>query len=1236
MDRSTSSRVDAGISSLQLLQTRSVLAPWIHQLTEAGPLPPVLDHGPIQFLRQVMELTTSANASAKLMDDALILLTYGGSYLQDQYDPTRCRSGLKERARVRLERRLVHATRARSIQRTMRTQRFHTNQLPALQLDTHKFLLDEIQQRKTMDRPDSLENLVNVPMEVNEPELQVQIEKYAAELRQRMATRRSDEDELRRKQLKEQQVQEDRKKRQVYQKKKCFERAARRWHYFATRLLRSAREKEQQENPQGVSPAARRSEHKLSSVSDSPTARKSTAKHSSQAESPLSSKSVHRDFIRRFVAKAITRGLSRVLCAFNMTIDPSSVRLSVIANGLDALTETQTATSDARKVRLGLLLCDLHFGPKYTGLYQRFFDRVATEKGLAVEWRVFNCLKSQFPTRAQQRFLNGFLVAGGPATSVVQTEQKNRHFGRWRRRLIMLLRMLYEEKRSILGGLGLGHVILAEALGAKIGMNEWEDGWNLLDPSIFDDPGGSGGALDIRLGIRYLHGEFVQTMGTAAKTVRAWKSAREGGFITCFRDKLTLSIDGSPECGAFVFETMSEFYERERHTRQAGRDDEGIVEDTGQDAPLRLESVLTLEAKKKKLGLTDASTLVAHLFLDHFHRRIISTPSSSHHEAGSLMAITGALTSNPQTRDIAASIDMLRNNSSVSAVYMTAHTTSDGHLVVLRPRLEAVLFEHDRSAASSSESPRRKSVHAGTPLVEPPKGMTLTDLRNQMKNLNDEEQDTRAKTPPLCPRVSVRLPSIKSDSSSAFADVVPTGAPRSVLRRGGTVARRIVAPSVGLLTLSETLTLLRKTGRDTRTPGDSSTSIQAPRRKQNVCLRFGDEESRHSQELVSFTRTQLRVLWLRLIAALRIADVSGDQVVILARQSQILDFFRRKRPMWTFVKDCRWSVLPPRQRMKKIELFATCADILVFEHDFLLSNSAKENEAIFHRARMLGLQVYVGRREEIDRQAAKPDRPHANKKALQRRKTGNGVSLTKTLSKAEGTSDGDMQLVEFMLLQLTGVHGVLTTTPEVVLEALENIHTKSDMMQQVDQLFRGWQAKDVIKSSTSNRSGARRVSNGNNASEDNSTTWQEDTEDFIPQDYYDSDDSVTEEEIVTEMARQWAQHSLTPSKPSSPFVPLRPLPSRRGDEVFGNSGTHPIRRPSPTTHHISSSLDRSSGSFRSPVFQRSLSTARHQSLGDSTAQASSEVEYIASAVVGVSVAHSLVRIKSIRQNMTPR
>lgn len=1341
LDAGAAGASDSASAAMQLLHLNSRLAGWVHSETHTR-LPSTLQHGPVLLLHSAAQSADSPHISAHLLDDTLVLLMYGVTYLEKRGDRTHLLRRFEDfRAQRDADRARLHAHALR-IQAQFRCQRFQTQRLTPLELNTDASLIPEVQEMMQSGSPTSNDQLVTVA--VDDEELQSQIEQYVGELRTRVEARRRDAELQRHQQQKAQREQEDLKKKQIYQKRRRHENACRRWNFFAGRLLRLHRDAYQQQirsrmnarrRPILLQPSPNTENLRVDALReeqlDMP---KCKSKHAiRRTASSLMKNAMHRRFIREFVAKAIARGVSRVLCESNMRVDTSQRgsieyhRSSFLADR--TALESGGGANEHLVLRIGLLLCDLHFGDKYMGLYQRFLERAAKEKGIVIEWELFDCVKSQFPTRALQRVLHAFLVAGGPnsGTNQAVTHSLGRQRGRrpdtsesidsddggpsrtatsaaatgggcWRKNLQKVLRAIYSNKRAALGGLGLGHIVLAEALGAKCSRREWEDGWSVLDPKLFDAK-----LLDDKfaecssqqpsrakyVGIKYLHGEFVQSMDFAPRGLTVWRSLDQR-FVSSFKDKCVLSFDGFPECGTFVFETMSELYDREKqnlpvspsgsgssgYRRQqhgmvtrGSNAEEGAVKSPSTisiaTVPARrvgvVDTRLTLEEKKQLLAVADISQVVAHALVDHFHVAALSSGSLVVSAAPTTIEI--AAVANPvgctdlhesiRAAAVAAVATMHgggRDADGVKSVLLRVRGTSDGHLVVLSAQLEAFVLNHERKARESLS--RRPSVSLRSPSsvllrknsyhVEEATSLlfSLHTLRDQKLLVVDGSTSSNSTTSATASGASIRqqriiglqLPAVTTSGTTAVDKVnaVPpsvSGATATGTRkRAPPIAKRVRTTAIGVLTLSEALSYFETelTAASARTAATGAANNNLERRQQakapSVILQFVDEESgsppfhgpRRSLE-------ELRALFLQLTAALRVGEIADDRVCILSRHTLALEFFRKRQPLWTLIKDCRCSVeMPLRQHVRRVSWYARYADTLLFDQDMLLNNSAKENETLFQQARYHGLRVFVVREDKAEaaylenhaasasggsRKSVAESRQRKSKRSQSPIPTHRHSSSSggKHATDKEQATEEDMQIVEILLLALTGINGVLTPTPDVVLNAAQKLVSKSPIIAQVEQLFRNWQAKDSVKAAPilHKRTSLRLADDEQN----------EEGEDFLGGGGSGGEADIVaaldEREIALAMSRQFAEHGVR-QPPSSSYVPLRPLQPKRGDQVFGakhgdvvgiaalnlRAGERSNESDAVTPHRL-----RSIGTFRAAFQQRQIEQTPPQVAG---------------------------------------
>lgn len=1196
----------------------------------------------------------------------------------------------------------AHAVR---IQAKWRCQRFATHHLsPSLQFATSESLIPEVQKRmvaSTSSSSTTPRDLTTAAVDVNHEELQSQIDKYASELRVRVEARRLDAEQRRLQLQRQHRDQEDLKKKQHYQNKRRYENACRRWNYFAGRLLRVHRDESHLEIQARVAArrrsilATERPSLRRMMVPTAPATHRCANKTRCSNSPSLMKSAVHRNFMRQFVAKAIARGLSRVLCTSNMDDTTTRNATSTPAarpkeetkstkppttQNLPAARESAATDADSKRLRIGILLCDVHFGAKYMGLYQRFLERAAKERGVLIEWQLFNCIMGQFPSKALQRVLDGFLVAGGPNNSAshaladavhgerpdtsesrdsdsnvssepthrgddgadgARVKKQRQPFGPWRKNLHKVLRQLYSDKQTRLAGLGLGHVVLAEALGAKCGRHDWEDGWNVLDPKLFDlkrleSSDSKAASIDSGrvtlsskyVGIKYLHGEYVQSMEFAPKGMTVWRSLDQR-FVSCFQDKWVLSFDGFPECGTFVFETMSEMYDLDKqkqanHATNRMRSpphSHPVRPPPGRRVGVVIDTVLTLEEKKQLLDVTEISQAVAHALLDHFQ----TTWRVEKPESGGGSTEIAAIVNPADCTDIEDSIRKTVGTSGVTSILMRVRSTLDGHLVVLCAQLDSFVRDHERKlrtgrhpsllAVLPSGSPRQNSVP-----VELETLLSLHTLRDQkLVLLNDttilssSERNSTSGFPgkqTFGLNMSIQLPSLTSSSSNA-RDLAP-----HPNRKRPQVAKRVKSSGIGVLTLSEALTRYQSelSTATLRTNANLSRSNHAERKLQlasvstsarapMVIIQIADEECGSQQVLQRKSPDELRALWVRLVAALRVSEISDDRVCILARQTMILDFFRSRQPLWTYIKDCRRAnVLPRRHHVKRVSWYARYADVLLFDQEMLLSHSAKENEALFQQAHIYGLKIFAARDEtRIAGDAGESSNNH-NSTSSSEDNYHSGSSKRKLTSKTTylgkqqrhrtfgdagilakpAAADKEEQIVEMLLLQLTGIDGVVTSTPEIAIAAAtEKLQTNGPIVSHVKQLFRTWQ------SSENPRNAAvllrKRSSLGADELQDN------EDEDYMGISIFDGgdDDSLDDKEVALEMARQYAEHGVR-RPPSSSYVPLRPLQPKRGDQVLGShhrQSSSPVVGDGTGSDGARSRL-RSIGTFRN-AFQRS-------------------------------------------------
>lgn len=199
-------------AALQLMVIGSELAPLVHAPDHAS-LPIPLRVGPVHLLQQALEHADSPHSSMRLLNDTLILLMYGMRIVRairpaEGQWTQRLQALRDQRARERQD----LCAQADQVQRTWRCQRFPTHALPSVELQTEKFLIQEVQNR--MNSGEAAQVPV-AAVQVDEQQLANQIRSYAASLRLRVDARNLETQQLKERQTRERHQQAERAKKLV-------------------------------------------------------------------------------------------------------------------------------------------------------------------------------------------------------------------------------------------------------------------------------------------------------------------------------------------------------------------------------------------------------------------------------------------------------------------------------------------------------------------------------------------------------------------------------------------------------------------------------------------------------------------------------------------------------------------------------------------------------------------------------------------------------------------------------------------------------------------------------------------------------------------------------------------------------------------------------------------------------------------------------------------------------------
>jgi hypothetical protein len=187
---------------LQLVMNGPNLAPFKCSVTYTR-LPSLLQYGVIRLLSDVLEHTNSPHTSNRIVENSLILLTYGINYLNEKrYEMDTQFLQFKAKQKQLKKNKKDLKRKALEIQKAWRCHHFHTSRLPPLQLSTKSYLL-LLEQDPPETKIDTLKS----------QEFTQRTEKYMKELQIRLAKRK--EEKMEQKQLEKQKAQELREKKRA-------------------------------------------------------------------------------------------------------------------------------------------------------------------------------------------------------------------------------------------------------------------------------------------------------------------------------------------------------------------------------------------------------------------------------------------------------------------------------------------------------------------------------------------------------------------------------------------------------------------------------------------------------------------------------------------------------------------------------------------------------------------------------------------------------------------------------------------------------------------------------------------------------------------------------------------------------------------------------------------------------------------------------------------------------------
>jgi hypothetical protein len=632
--------------------------------------------------------------------------------------------------------------------------------------------------------------------------------------------------------------------------------------------------------------------------------------------------------------------------------------------------------------------------------------------------------------------------------------------------------------------------------------------------------------------------------------------------VAYFHDKYTLSFDGFPECGSFVFEAISDAYDKEdKNTAENGSDDEGNEEEEEEDVLSSKRSILgdrmlTLQEKQMVIGITDASALVARRLLQHFMlnssstsmsipRDFFLTDASNHRQKH--LKIMGAVGSNNQT-DIIESISLITSQERVSSIFLNVRASADGHLIVLNSQLAAVVSQQDILKRERKRSSVEKISIAGklNGVAKENGGLTLQQLREYKFYHNTEVEKPNVST-------EQKLPVLASDANEG-----KNKHKKCPPKRVGT----------GVLMLSEALDIIQETQSNQKKSlyqqQPSHARAQSNRMKaKSVVIRFAEEDWVTSFRLPQRARAELRSLWLRLISALEVAryetadssDISNKNqqhhITILSRHLQIIRFFRQKQPVWTFLKDLRLCN-SLSQRVRKFPFYARYTDGILVDQEALLSCSRNEMQLILNSAQKCRLKLLVANRKDLFQDGVMDQsgtfsfvqKDFKETKSFQ-------VNVRESFDYNLGLAEKETIIKDFMILDLLGVEGAMTWYTDLGVEAMEQIMKKtSPMFTLAEDTLKGWRCGDLqsFKKRIRRRNAIHNVNRVNDKEFDDGDELRDLSE--------ASELSADEKDFESEVRKQIHHHCIQHVEKNSSIVLSRPAHPKTINQVIQNGNDH--------------------------------------------------------------------------------
>ncbi|KAF0720250.1 Aste57867_437 [Aphanomyces stellatus] len=832
-------------------------------------LPPCLHCSSISLVAQAVTRALSVTLSSRVMDETLALATAGMKHLASNRHNPALADDFHALLRQRADLLSKLQARAHRIQTGWLNARFRTlSLLPALELPNFVF-----------HEPTNVDLVASTPLDP--ASLAREIASYSAQLEKRLSASREQQRRAAVELLQQQQTSLARRKHQTQAKQKRVQHVQQRWEYLVTQFVRR-----QRQHRMTIVKAAH-SRHEYAQDDDD--------------RWPLRGRCASSYLPRNFVVTYVDRLLEHAILSATWSLEMQEGRRPRSSKPMGARRRVV--------VRVAMLLCPNPFGAHFGLLYQRYFAQHAPDLDVLLEWSIFDVAALDFPTQAMQRCVHAFFVCGAP--DVTHT---SRHvISPWYTALVGFVRSLVAQGR-VVGALGRGHIVLAEALGGHVERHAaWQRAHNVIEEKVRLQPQHTQTRVRV---VHTLHGEYVSALPTSPG-VRIYYNVPLPGAMYTFvstirRAQNLLSFDGYPECSGLVFRLFSQL---------VAQDDIG---DADRNPLLRKASSSTARGSSLALEWVSAAPSIAHKFIKLFRSATATTPLGDDTPASPTALLHDVRATPPAIFAMKASIphaDFISDTEEYIAFAANEHA----HAIVL-----GVSLSRDHH-----------------PVVFPRCSLNdMTDVRDVFPSLffSPRYQPHHNHANAHHDDVTVLIQQLTLLELKSLTIL------HSYQRRHVLKSPRLVPGTLATNSHNRLLTLLAAIKFTLGTTSPLRLVVTFP------------EENLH--EFTHYSPDEIQVRWLAVAAAAHANDVTS--LTLVSRDATFIQVLRKVQPGWTFVLALP-PVTDPQDALvvrKHAKLISRVADgiLLSMEHELIACEprhhaiAAVSVADLFHEA---GLQVYV-------------------------------------------------------------------------------------------------------------------------------------------------------------------------------------------------------------------------------------------------------------------------------------